>query len=128
MSDFLFQCVPDRYDLSKLKVPPARPETWQATRYRRNMRPDDGVFFYMTGSAAGIYGYGHIIALPDEEEMSVRVKWAGLYPSPIPRKELESLMGENILFSVRVGTNFLLSHEESVSVRNFITSQKLQVP
>lgn len=127
MSDFIFQCVPERYRLSDLESPPDTPECWQATRYRREMRPKDGVYFYMSGPAAGIYGCGRIIAPPDEQTMSVRVKWTHLYPSRIARNELQALLGNNLLFTVRVGTNFLLSPAESTALRNLLRGKGLRV-
>jgi hypothetical protein len=129
MSDFIFQSVPERYDLSNLKRPPERLQRWQATRYRRVMRPGDAVYFYMSGAKAGIYGYGYIDSLDESDvDPSVSVRWTALYPSRISRTDLELILGQNLLFTVRVGTNFLLSREESSSLRMLISSRGLPAP
>jgi hypothetical protein len=128
MSDFIFQCVPKRYDLSVLRSPPERPQTWQATRFRGHMRPGDGVFLYMSGDKAGIYGCGCIVAPADAETMAVLVQWTALYPIAISRSELERILSHNLLFTVRVGTNFLLSPEEASALRSLISSRGLAVP
>ena len=128
MLDFIFHCAPQRYDLSVLQQMPNHPERWQATRFRREMHPRDGVYFYMSGQKAGIYGCGRISASPDEETRSVSVQWLSLYPAPVTKSELEPLLSENLLFTVRVGTNFLLSAKESADLRALISSKKLLVP
>ena len=128
MSDFIFQCKPTRYDLSKLQATPDRTEHWQATRYRRDMTPDDSVFFYMSGGNAGIYGCGRIVGPPDDQKESVPVKWSYLYPSIITRAELQAFLSENLLFTVRVGTNFLLSPTESQALRQLAKSKGFPVP
>lgn len=131
MSDFIFQSVPRRYNLSALArsaTLPADGQRWKATRYRRQMRPNDGVFFYMSGRNAGIYGCGRIMALPDEDTRTVPVKWKALYQTPISRRSLQPLLSQNLLFTVRVGTNFLLSPKESSAVRRLVASKGLPLP
>ena len=48
MNIFVFQSVPDRYDL-RSKLLPGAHETWYATRYRSDMHSGDVVFFWMAG-------------------------------------------------------------------------------
>lgn len=128
MSDFIFQSEPDQYDLSTHPEPPRYAQRWKATRYRQVMQVDDGVFFYLSGSKAGIYGCGRISNPPDEETRTVLVQWTDLYPSPIPRDDLKDILSQNPLFTVRQGTNFLLSPEESANLRELVRSKGLPVP
>jgi hypothetical protein len=82
----------------------------------------------MSGDKAGIYGCGHIVAPPEEDAMAVLVQWIALYPGAIKRSELEPILIHNLLFTVRVGTNFLLSSEEASALRNLTSSRGLAVP
>lgn len=62
MGVFIFQSVPDRYDLREA-IRPGKRDTWQATRYRQEMHPGDPVFLWMAGEEEhrGLYGW---VALP----------------------------------------------------------------
>src|SRR5260370_961577 len=57
MSVFIFQSVPDRFDLRE-EFEPGLDDTWYATRYRNEMRPGAVVFFWMGGppEIRGVYG------------------------------------------------------------------------
>ncbi|MCR4342439.1 MAG: EVE domain-containing protein [Patescibacteria group bacterium] len=65
MNVFVFQSVPERYDLREAISPGAK-DTWYATRYRNKMNPGDLVFFWMAGDEhfRGLYGWGKIISTP----------------------------------------------------------------
>jgi hypothetical protein len=131
MSNFIFQSVPQQYNLKALAKSgdlPARVQSWKATRYRDIMDANDGVFFYMSGKQAGIYGCGHIVDPPTKTTKRVLVKWIALYHPPILRHDLEPILKENLLFTVKVGTNFRLSYEENSKLRRLVQSRGFKVP
>ena len=59
MNAFIFQSVPDRYDLRR-EFRVGKSDTWYATRYRNEMKAGDIVFFWMRGEedSRGLYGWG----------------------------------------------------------------------
>ena len=131
MSNFIFQSVPQQYNLKALAESgdlPPRAESWKATRYRDIMDTNDGVFFYMSGKEAGIYGCGFIVDPPTETTKRVLIKWIALYQPPILRRDLEPILKENLLFTVKVGTNFRLSYEENSKLRRLVQSRGFKVP
>ncbi len=131
MTSFIFHCVPQQYNLSALaksgKIPTST-QLWKATRYRHEMKPTDGVFFYMSGNQAGIYGCGQIVALPNNKARNVQVNWIALYPKPISRAALQPILKDNLLFTVKVGTNFLLSPQERADLDNLAKKRGLTLP
>jgi hypothetical protein len=65
VSVFVFQSVPERYDL-RTALQPGKKDTWYATRYRSEMNAGDLVFFWMGGDEhfRGLYGWGQLASAP----------------------------------------------------------------
>jgi hypothetical protein len=66
---WLFQAVPDRWDLVKNLETWAvgEEEKWNATRYRREMRPADVVALWSGGADAGLYAVAELTGVPFED-------------------------------------------------------------
>jgi hypothetical protein len=65
MNVFIFQSVPERFDLRKA-IRVGKRDTWYATRYRNDMHAADLVFFWMAGDEhfRGLYGWGRLAGAP----------------------------------------------------------------
>lgn len=93
MNTFLFQSVPDRFDLRK-EIRPGETDVWYATRYRSEMNPGDVVFFWMGGDEhfRGLYGWGHILSRPylkaGWDSHGVNVKYDVKFDRPVLAKSI----------------------------------------
>jgi hypothetical protein len=116
MNVFVFQSVPDRFDL-RTSIHPGRRGTWHATRYRNEMHPGDLVFFWMAGDEhfRGLYGWGHIVSEPYLKSgwgsHGVDVTYDVKFERPISARSLrdDDLLSEMLIFRAPQATNFLLS-------------------
>lgn len=117
---FVFQSVPERYDLRK-EIVPGQADTWWATRYRADMTPGSIVFFWMAGDEhfRGLYGWGHLTTAP-----YMRPDWDGhgvdvIYDVKFSRAILASSLRDDphlsrlLILRAPQATNFLLSDEEA---------------
>ena len=116
MNVFLFQSVPERFDLRQA-IRPEKIDTWYATRYRNEMHPGDIVFFWMAGDEhfRGLYGWGHITSAPylksSWDSHGVDVKYEAKFEKPIFARSLreDTVLAEMLIFRAPQATNFLLS-------------------
>lgn len=119
MNFFVFQSIPERYDLREALQPGAK-DTWYATRYRTQMQPGDLVFFWMAGDEyfRGLYGWGHITSHPYLEpnwnSHGVDVKYIAKFKKPILAKSIknDSVLAEMLIFRAPQASNFLLTPEQ----------------
>lgn len=101
MNVFIFQSVPERYDLREA-IHPGKVDTWYATRYRNEMHPGDLVYFWMAGNEQfrGLYGWGRISSTPYLEKNwdshGVDVKYEARFSEPILAQTLrnDAVLGE----------------------------------
>jgi hypothetical protein len=120
MNVFVFQSVPERYDL-RHAVRPEKRDTWYATRYRNDMRPGDLVFFWMAGDEhfRGLYGWGRIASAPylkpGWDSHGVDVKYEVKFGKPILARSMrdDAVLAAMLIFRAPQATNFLLSHEQA---------------
>lgn len=120
MSVFIFQSVPDRFDLES-EVVEDKKDTWYATRYRKRMKVGDIVFFWMAGAddRKGIYGWGVIDSEPyirdDWQSYGVDVIYKKKFGKKLSKRILHSdnILRNMLLFRAPQATNFLLTDEES---------------
>ena len=124
MSSFIFQATagggldPElEHDLSSWPQVDQIVE-WKAQRYRSKMKPGDLAFFWQAGASEvrGIHGWGHVDSPPADEGKGYRVKVrfeCRLVPhlSAAKLEKVRELRTRDI-FTVRVGSNFLLESEE----------------
>ncbi len=116
MNVFVFQSVPDRYDLRE-GIRPGKRDTWYATRYRNQMHPGDLVFFWMAGDEhfRGLYGWGRIASVPylkaGWDSHGVDVTYEVKFRKPIMARSFreDAVLAEMLIFRAPQATNFLLS-------------------
>jgi predicted RNA-binding protein with PUA-like domain len=124
MNYWIFQSVPERYDLrEETNLHEGLEGSWNATRYRTRMAKGDLIYFWMGGSESerGIYGWGTISSEPFENngEYRVGIRVSKRLPKHIQidsiRKnpELSNLM----ILRMAVGTNFLINNREAAALR-----------
>lgn len=127
MNVWIFQAVPERYDLlGKLEKLDKEPnETWYATRFYTRMNPGDLVFFWLGGvprEKRGVYGWGKLTSsatLKDNwDAHGVNVAYKRKFPNPvtIPHIEKIPILSSMLILRMAVGTNFLLSEDEAKSL------------
>jgi hypothetical protein len=117
---FLFQSVPDRYDLRR-KLAPGKTDTWYATRYRNEMHPDDVVFFWLAGDRQfrGLYGWGRIASDPylkagwDSHGIDVHYEEKFKIPLLATAIEDDPVLASMLIFRAPQATNFLLSPQQA---------------
>ncbi|MEE9443351.1 MAG: hypothetical protein V3V99_11870 [candidate division Zixibacteria bacterium] len=128
---FIFQSVPEKYDLRKhLKV--GDRVAWLASRERDKMNAGNIIYFWLAGSPKhrGLYGWGQISdshTFVDEQgvnRVKVECKKSFLaHPKRfIPSKLIQNnpVLGNNLLFRYPPGTNFLLTESEDMELRELI--------
>lgn len=124
LSVWIFQAIPERYDLrSEELFMEGNHETWYATRYREWMTTGDIVFFWLGGvgiiQERGIYGWGKLTSDPYLREgwkdFGVDLIYRRRFPTPLaePTIKQNPVLSEMLILKVRTGTNFLLSAEEA---------------
>ncbi|GJH28795.1 EVE domain-containing protein [Caballeronia novacaledonica] len=132
---FLFQSVPERYDLREKLIPGTR-DTWYATRYRRDMCRGDIVFFWLAGEPnyRGIYGWGSLLGLPYQksewDSYGVDVQYEVSFREPILASSLvgDNVLREMLIFRAPQATNFLLSSDEANSLLRFLKDRGEELP
>jgi hypothetical protein len=135
MAVFVFQSVPERYDLRQAIVPGAT-DTWYATRYRGEMSPGSLVFFWMAGDEnfRGLYGWGHLISAP-----YVKAGWDGhgidvayevKFQRPILARTFrdDPALAQMLIFRAPQATNFLLSDAETRRLFRLIQERGERAP
>ena len=127
MNYWIFQAVPERYNLPK-KLIEGDKTTWYATRYRSRMSPGDIVFFWLGGAEVtrGIYGWGKLMSYPYEKPEwgthGVDVQYEKRLKSHIPVGTIKSIPGlqDLLLFRAPQATNFILTSQEASAIASLI--------
>ncbi len=135
MSVFVFQSVPERYDLRQA-INPGQPDTWYATRYRNDMKPGSVVFFWMAGDEnfRGLYGWGHLTSSPylkpGWDGHGVDVLYDTKFGRPILAKSIRSdpALSQMLILRAPQATNFLLSDSEAKRLIRLIRERGEQPP
>jgi hypothetical protein len=117
---FVFQSVPDRFDL-RTELRPGSRDTWYATRYRNEMHPGDLVFFWMAGDDRfrGLYGWGLLASKPyvksGWDSHGVDVTYKEKFSKAISAKSIrdDPKLAEMLIFRAPQATNFLLSSDQA---------------
>lgn len=132
---FIFQAVPDRYDL-RTELREGKRVAWVASRYRDEMTRGDVVYLWRGGDAEsrGIYGWGEISSDEPEQDadgtyrIAVKYRKCFLNHSPssfITVDEIRSTAQLRTLLILRmpIGTNFVLSEAEDAALRQLIVTK-----
>lgn len=120
MNYWIFQSTYDFFDLrDKKKLFSGQDGYWRATSYRSKMKIGDFIYFWMAGPSdiRGIYGWGHLTTLPYKESGKYRVDLKVDYrlTAFLPATKIKTVekLAMMTIFTVRVGSNFLISRFEA---------------
>jgi len=135
MNVFVFQSIPERYDLRE-KIVPGVADTWYATRYRSQMQTGDVVLFWMAGDKhfRGLYGWGELTSSPylktDWASHGVDVKYAEKFSRAIRASSIQedSVLAEMLIFRAPQATNFLLSPQHAKRLVKLIKDRGESAP
>lgn len=129
-TSWIFQGVPSRYDVAdKEKVNDGLEETWLVTRYRKEIKIGDIVYFWRSGDEdkRGIYAWGKVITNPEEYSQwgwGVTIRYVKRLPQHINAAVLkrDSDFSNHLLYRMPTGTNFSLSDKEAKAINRAIQS------
>ena len=135
MNVFLFQSVPERYDLRDAVRPGGR-DTWYATRYRNEMRPGDLVFFWMGGDEhfRGLYGWGRLTSeaylKSGWDSYGVDVVYEIKFRRMISARSIrdDEKLADLLIFRAPQATNFLLSPEDAKRLVRVVEDRQETAP
>src|SRR4051812_48416606 len=135
MNTFIFQAVPERYDLRQ-ELRAGKSDTWYATRYRNDMNASDIVFFWMGGDqdSRGLYGWGTLTSgaylKSDWESHGVDVRYEVRFAKPILATDLkkEPILKDLLILRAPQATNFLLTEQQASDLRKFIRARDEEAP
>jgi len=129
---FIFQAKPSVYDLRE-RLSVDKDVGWLASRYYKEMKPGDIVFFWLAGDKKqrGLYGWGEISpkgVFKDSKDLyRVAVSYKKSFnemdpPSHISYKEFQKdpVLKDLTLLHMAIGTNFILSKEEYNAINELI--------
>jgi predicted RNA-binding protein with PUA-like domain len=127
MNYWIFQAVPDRYDLRE-KLVEGKIVTWYATRYRNQMSAGDVVFFWLGGPSLirGLYGWGKLTSSPylksEWETYGVDVRYEKRFETHVSVTMVKSVpdLANMLLLRAPQATNFLLSFQEARAISDLI--------
>jgi len=125
MIAFLFQATDDHYDF-RTRPAPGAIIWWRAQRYRSLMRPGGLVFFWQAGqeTVRGLHGWGRLVSEPyrQADDFRVDVRFDCRIQPHIPASVIraEPILHNHPIFTVRVGSNFLLSDDELEALTTLI--------
>jgi len=113
---WLFQAVPDRYDLQEALASMAK-DDWLVNQFKNDIESEHVVVLWQAGENGGIYGIGmtegdKFPSSFEDEDGKLRIDVRHLYvlPKPILRRELKSHpVLAPIIKSIHQGTNFKVS-------------------
>jgi len=120
MNYWIFQSTHDFFDLrDEGNLSTGQDGHWRATSYRSKMKIGDLIFFWMAGPSEirGIYGWGHLTSLPYKESGKYRVdlKVDRRLTTFLPATTIKLVekLATMTIFTVRAGSNFLISQDEA---------------
>lgn len=135
MNRFVFQSIPERYDLRKELIPGER-VPWYATRYRGEMHPSDLVFFWMAGDEhfRGLYGWGTLATTPylkqGWQSHGVDVVYRVKFKKPILAMSIrhDSDLADMLIFRAPQASNFLLTPKQAKRLISLIRERGEEAP
>jgi hypothetical protein len=143
MNFWIFQAVPERYDLVE-KMKSLQSEQWFVTRYYDEIKAGDIVHFWLAGKAAGLYGWGQILSpapylIPDGDyrvQVSYQVRFmmspdrSDKAQAPIPKEMVrqDSELSQLQILLAPQGTNFRVKPTEADALNRLIKSAGFTEP
>lgn len=137
MNTWIFQSVPDRYDLRKSNsIRPGETVTWYATRYRDRMSPGDVVYFWMGGDddIRGIYGWGLLNSAPyikknwDSHGVDAQIKVRFQKPVLASTLRRNAKLAYMLILRQPQASNFFLEPEEAKALAMAVRDCKEVAP
>jgi len=124
---WIFSSNPEKYDLlAEIEAGEVRlgaEDSWQANQRRRDMRPGDIVYHWVTGAQAGIYAISRIVSEPYAAEFPnwpdhrwwVNLRYDRVLSHPLLKADLEAHPALKDLAILRVPrqTNYLLTPKQA---------------
>lgn len=137
---WIFQAMPGQYDLEKELVPEAT-DQWPLSRYGKQIKAGDVVYFWRGGRQSGLYGWGMVAGEPYERRATkgatgdkyVDITYQYRFRTPIGKELLTSgshainLAGLLILRSPE-GTCFKVTTQEAISLNRLIWDHSEKAP
>lgn len=143
MNFWIFQAVPERYDLVE-KMKSLQSEQWFVTRYYDEIKAGDIVYFWLAGKVAGLYGWGQILStapylMPDGDyrvQVSYQVRFMtesgkqDKAEAPIPKELVKQNSELSLLQIIQApqGTNFRVKPKEAEALNKLIKSAGFTEP
>lgn len=126
---YIFQAKPGIYDLAE-RLKEGKEVGWLASRYMNKFTQSDLVYYWSAGEKdrRGIYGWGEITSdgsfIDSSGTYRVAVTCRKVFPRHLNVSKIRSYPGLKTLYILRsaMGTNFLLTDEESTALRSLIVS------
>ncbi len=129
---WIFQGMPDRYDLGEELVP-GNTEPWVLSKYREAVNVGDIVYFWRGGRQPGFWGWGFIVEPPqsgfskaNSDDVRVPVLYQERFRSPLSKNELISLDEESgnlsglMILRSPQGTNFKVTTNEAIYLNQLL--------
>lgn len=135
MNTFIFQSVPERYDL-RTELRAGNSDTWYATRYRNDMNAGDVVFFWMGGEqdSRGLYGWGNLTSGAylksgwDSHGVDVRCKVRFTKPILAIDLKREPILRDLLILRAPQASNFLLTEQQASELQELVRRMDEQAP
>lgn len=139
---WIFQATPDRYDL-KSNLAQGKVEEWTSATVPKALAPSDVVFFWQSGRARGIYGWGIVSAVDRKPAATSKVKQTRPTPQVQidvneafdPHLDAETIKAEQALQNLEIlriprGTVFTLLNQEAYALVKLLRQRhpKLEMP
>jgi len=130
--NWIYQARPDQYDIREhLRVGEEVP--WRATRFAKDMRDGDGVFFWLAGTPdiRGVYARGHVTGPVYKDEQGaprIPVKVDAILDDHVTVKTIsESPTLKNLdILRIPIGTNFKLKDTEAEGIKLLFSSKQIK--
>jgi len=132
MAAWIFQTNPTRYDLIERATSSTSEETWAMNQHRDVVAVGDLVYFYVSGSNAGIYVKGHVsrpvFDIQNDDSFGrwkVGITFDALVEPPLARGELlaDPVLSDVQVFTRSQGTNFAISEDVELKIESLISDR-----
>jgi hypothetical protein len=133
MNYWIFQAVPERYNLPKAIVR-QKSEQWLVTRYWSRMSKGDIVYYWEGGKNAALHGWGTVlspdITVDSDGDNRIHVSYRVQLNPPLSKTQLlcTPALEHMQLFRAPQGTNFEVSRQEAVALNSLIQQAGAPTP
>lgn len=133
MKYWIFQAVPERYDLSKA-LASLQSDEWLVTRYAADMSQGDVIYYWQAGRTAALHAWGIIktgkVFTDADDDNRIETSYQVQLIPPIPKAELVShtALQDLQVFRAPQGTNFKVSLKEATALNSLIKLKGFKAP